>query len=119
MPRPKKNRWIQCHPNVTYYKPQGIPLRTLEQVFIGVDEFEAIRLADMEGLSQEEAAKKMNISRATFGRVVAEGHKKIATALVKGNAIRIEGGEVEIRPPQPPYGYRKGQHRHGRGGHNI
>jgi predicted DNA-binding protein (UPF0251 family) len=114
MPRPKKNRWISCHPGITYYKPQGIPLRTLEQVFIGVDEFEAIRLADMEGLSQEDAADKMNISRPTFGRIVAEGRKKIAIALVEGKAIRIEGGEVELRPPLPPFG--KGKKRFRRGG---
>ena len=115
MPRPHKSRWIQCQPGVTYYKPRGIPLRELDEVSIGVDEFEAMRLADLEGLSQEEAALRMNISRATFGRVVASGRKKIASALVTGKAIRIEGGNVEIVPPGPLFGHKRGPHGRGKG----
>ena len=61
-----------------------------------VDEFEAIRLADFEGLYQDQAAGKMNISRQTFGRVIDSGHKKVAEVLVKGKALRIEGGEIEM-----------------------
>ena len=115
MPRPKKSRWINDHPNVTYFKPQGIPMRFLNHVELGVDEFEAIRLADLEGLSQEEAAPKMNVSRATFGRIVTQARSKIADALVNGKAIRIEGGEVSLRPPGSPFG-RGGPHGRGRGG---
>ena len=109
MPRPKKCRWINDHPGVTYFKPQGIPMRLLEQVELGVDEFESIRLSDFEGLSQEEAAPHMNVSRATFGRIVTQARNKIADAMVNGKAIRIEGGEVSIRPPGSPFG-RKGPH---------
>lgn len=101
MPRPKKSRWVAVSPDISFFKPQGIPLRILQQVELGVDELEALRLADWEGLGQEEAARRMNISRATFGRVVAQGRKKVADALVHGKAIHIEGGNIEFRPPGP------------------
>jgi predicted DNA-binding protein (UPF0251 family) len=66
----------------------------LDEVMLGVDEFEAIRLADLEGLYQEVAAERMGVSRQTFGRIVAAGRAKVAEALVKGKALRIEGGVV-------------------------
>ncbi len=116
MPRPKKSRWISCHPGVTFFKPQGVPLRILDQVCLEMDELEAIRLADLESLSHEESAVKMNVSRATFGRIVAQGRYKIASALVHGKAIQVQGGEVELRPPGPPFGRGHGRHRKGRGG---
>lgn len=115
MPRPHKYRWISTQPGITYYKPQGIPLRMLDEVYLGIDELEAMRLADMEDLSHEDAAVRMNISRPTFGRVVASGRKKVATALVEGKAIRIEGGSVELRPHMPPFRFHGGPHRHGKG----
>jgi predicted DNA-binding protein (UPF0251 family) len=115
MPRPKKCRWISDHPGVSFFKPQGTPLRMLDQIYLGVDELEAMRLADLEGLNQKEAAQQMNVSRATFGRIVAQGRKKVADALVHGNAIRIEGGEVELRPPMPPFGWHRVPYRHGKG----
>lgn len=114
MPRPKKCRWISSQPGVTFFKPQGIPLRVLDHASVGMDELEAIRLADLESLSQEEGAKEMNVSRATFGRIVAQGRKNIADALIHGKAIRIEGGIVELRPPVHHFGGRRGPH--GRGG---
>ena len=117
MPRPKKCRWISSRPGVTFFKPQGIPLRMLNQVHLGMDELEAIRLADLESLSHEQAAQRMNVSRATFGRIVAHGRKKVADALIHGKAFRIdEGGEVELRPQIPPFGKGRGPHRHGKRG---
>jgi predicted DNA-binding protein (UPF0251 family) len=68
----------------------------LEEIILTVDEFEAIRLADLEGLYQEQAAEKMNISRPTFGRIIESAHKKVAEALVRGRALKIEGGEFEM-----------------------
>ncbi|MFH2095103.1 MAG: DUF134 domain-containing protein [Bacteroidota bacterium] len=97
MPRGKCLRHINEKPGVTYYKPAGIPLRELLEVNIGLDEFEAIRLSDSEGLYQEDAAKHMNVSRATFGRILDEAHRKIADALINGKAIRIEGGNVQLK----------------------
>ncbi len=68
----------------------------LEEVILTVDEFEAIRLADLESLYQEQAAEKMDVSRQTFGRIIESAHKKVAEALVKGKALKIEGGEIEM-----------------------
>jgi len=81
---------------VTYFKPAGIPLRALEEVCLSVEEAEAIRLKELEGLEQEQGAEKMNISRSTFQRVLASGRQKMADALLNGKAIRIEGGNFEM-----------------------
>lgn len=96
MPRPRNCRRVEILPNVNYFKPRGIPLSALQEVTLTVDEFEAIRLADLEGLYQEQAAQKMNVSRQTFGRIVESAHQKIADALIRGKALRIEGGEFEM-----------------------
>jgi len=96
MPRPLKCRRIAALPYVTYYKPAGIPLRDLEEVRLAVEEAEAIRLKDIEGLEGEQGAEKMNISRATFQRVLASGRLKVADAILNGKAIRIEGGSFEL-----------------------
>jgi predicted DNA-binding protein (UPF0251 family) len=83
-------------PQITYYKPRGIPLAILQCVELTVDELEAIRLADFERLYQEEAAQRMNVSRQTFGRVLDAAHAKVADALVHGKALSIRGGPIEI-----------------------
>lgn len=93
MPRPKKKRNIICDPDVSYFKPRGVPLRQLREVSLTVDEYEALRLADLLGLSHEAAGKHMGVSRATFGRIVQKARRSVADALVNGMAIRIEGGE--------------------------
>jgi len=90
MPRKKCKRHIDSQPGVSYYKPLGIPLRFLDEVSLQLDEFESVRLADLEGLYQEDAAEKMKVSRQTFGRILKEARKKIAEALIHGKAIRIE-----------------------------
>lgn len=89
MPRTKCRRHIENQPNVTYYKPAGIPLRELSEITIELDELEAIRLADLDGLYQTKAAEQMKISRQTFGRIITSAHQKIAEALIKGKAIKI------------------------------
>ena len=96
MARPRNCRRVGSMPGSNYYKPRGIPLSMLEEVILSVDEFEAIRLADLEGLYQEEAAERMNVSRQTFGRIVEMARRKVAEALVEGKALKIEGGEVEM-----------------------
>ncbi len=96
MVRPKLCRKVKFNPEVTYFKPQGIPLRQLEEVVLNVDEFEAIRLKDLEGLEQEDAAVKMKISRPTFQRLLVSGRKKVAQAIINGKAIKIEGGNYKI-----------------------
>lgn len=89
MPRPKKNRKIKCNPNCYYFKPRGIPLFQLHEVVLELDEIEAIKLADLNEMFQEEAAIKMKISRATFGRIILKAHNKIADAILNGKAIKI------------------------------
>lgn len=100
MPRPLKCRRVAFLPSVTYFKPAGIPLRALDEIKLSIEEAEAIRLKDLEGLEQEEGAQKMNISRPTFQRVLASGRHKIADALLNGKAIKIEGGSFEMASRQ-------------------
>ena len=94
--RPKKIRWVKCEPGEKCFRPQCKPLSKLEGVFLTLDEFEAVRLADFEGLKQEEAAKRLKISRPTFSRIIAFAHNKIADAFVNIKAIKIEGGCCKI-----------------------
>ena len=92
MARPKRCRRIGSTPGSSYFKPRGIPLSALEEVVLSFDEFEAVRLADLEGLYQDKAAEKMGISRQTFGRIIEAAHHTVAEALVQGKALKIEGG---------------------------
>lgn len=96
MTRPKKIRNIYSEPNITYFKPHGVPLSQLREVILTIDELEAIRLKNYNGLDQIECAKIMEISQSTFQRALISANKKIAEALIDGKAIRIEGGSVKI-----------------------
>ena len=96
MPRPVKWRRVAFLPQVNYFKPAGIPLRALEEISLSVEEAEAIRLKDIEGLEQEKCADRMHISRPTFQRVLSAARQKIADALLNGKAIRIEGGNFAM-----------------------
>ena len=97
MPRPRKFRQIAGEPVERFYKPQGVRMRELKHLILKHDQLEALRLADMEQLDQESAALKMNISRSTFSRLVNEARNIVAEALVKGWALKIEGGDFEVR----------------------
>ena len=96
MPRPKKCRRVEFIPDTTYFKPAGIPPRVLKEVVVSFEEAEAVRLKDLEGLEQGEAARRMGISRATFQRVLASSRQKTTTALLHGQAIKIEGGDFDM-----------------------
>lgn len=100
MPRPFCCRRIAGSPAAPIFKPIGIPVRELEEVVMTLDEFEAMRLADLDGLYQERAAERMNVSRPTFSRIIDVAHRKMADALVHGKALRIEGGPVQIEGRQ-------------------
>jgi len=89
-------RKISFIPSITYFKPEGIPVATLNEANLLVEEAEAIRLKDLEGLEQEECAQKMNISRTTFSRILNSARHKIADSLLNGKAIRIAGGNFEM-----------------------
>jgi predicted DNA-binding protein (UPF0251 family) len=94
MSRPHKCRRIGFAPTVKVFKPQGIPSRSLEVVELRLDELEALRLADLTGKYHGEAAERMGISRATFGRLLEEARRKVADALLHTKGLRFEGGEV-------------------------
>lgn len=98
MPRNKSCRKVNWQPGVVYFKPCGVPMRELQDEVLGWDEVEAIRLVDMEGLYQDEAAQRMGVSRQTIGRILKEARRKTAAALVSGKALRIEFkvDEVEV-----------------------
>lgn len=96
MPRPCKLRKIGCNPQVISFRPCGEPAETIENIALTLDELEAIRLADYEGLYQEQAAQKMQISRQTFGNIIASAHSKIADFLINTKQLSIGGGTVEI-----------------------
>ena len=96
MSRPVKCRHVQCNPEAVYFKPRAVPLCDLEELVLTYDELEALRLADLEGLYQEDAAARMQISRQTFGNIVKTARRKVADALVNGKAIRIEGGVCSV-----------------------
>jgi uncharacterized protein len=98
MARPTKCRRVDFFPGVTYFKPAGIPLKLLEEVCITVEELEAVRLKELEGLEQEQGAERMNVSRPTFQRILSSARQKLADALLNGKAVRIEGGNFQLSP---------------------
>ncbi|MHC4560604.1 MAG: DUF134 domain-containing protein [Planctomycetota bacterium] len=96
MARPVKCRTVCCNPRSDYFKPHGVPVRRLEEVSLTMDELEAVRLADLEGMYQEDAASRMNISRQTFGNIINSAHNKIADALLNAKSLRIKGGKCTL-----------------------
>jgi len=89
-------RRVDFIPRVTYFKPTGVPVAQLQEVRLSVEEAEAIRLKDREGLGQDQCAQRMSISRTTFHRILVLARQKIADALLNGRAIRIAGGNFEM-----------------------
>ena len=91
MSRPCKCRFISGEPETRYFKPRGIPCSSLKEVILTLDELEALKLADLNCEYQEKAAKKMNVSRQTFGIIIEKARKKLADAIVNGKALKIKG----------------------------
>ncbi len=112
MPRPYNMRWIGCRPAATLFKPAGMPAAALRVTSVALDELEALRLVDAEGLDQAAAAERMRVSRATVGRILQAARAKVARALVEGYALAIESGEAPIAwrgGPPPGAGRRRGR----------
>ncbi|HHT43530.1 MAG TPA: DUF134 domain-containing protein [Firmicutes bacterium] len=99
MPRPRKGRRVCCLPQNTVFGPLHTPPHG-DEVVMTVDEYEAIRLLDLEGLTQEEAAQRMDVARTTVQRIYAAARRKVAEALYEGSILRIEGGDYEFYPPE-------------------
>ncbi|MFH1801697.1 MAG: DUF134 domain-containing protein [archaeon] len=97
MPRPRICRRIRFRPDVIYFKPAGIRLADLEEVILTLEEYEAVRLVDLEQTEQIKAGKQMNISQPTLSRLLKSARKKISDAIVKGKAIKIEGGNYKFK----------------------
>ncbi len=106
MPRPRKMRFVQGSPVSSLFNPDPVPPWGSVEAVLSVEGLEAIRLSDLMGMDQESAAMMMNVSRQTFGRMLAEARAVIADALVNGKVLRIEGGTFEMPP--------RGRHRRGR-----
>jgi len=96
MVRPQKERRVAFNPEISYFKPRGIPMFDLEEVCLTVDQREAIRLSDLLGMSHEEAGRHMGVSRATFGRIIQRAREAVADALIHGKAINVEGGNYQL-----------------------
>ena len=100
MPRPQCCRRIAGRPIASVFHPVGIPACERIEIVLALDEFEAIRLADLEGLYQEQGAERMHVSRPTFGRILGAAHRKVAEALAHGKALKIEGGTIRVGQPR-------------------
>jgi len=99
--RPRKHRMVKVDPRISQFSPRGRPGRP-EEVELGIDEFEALRLADYQGLSQKEAAKSMHISQQTFSRILRRARNMIAKGITTGSAIRIQSEEHTVNfQPNP------------------
>jgi len=95
MPRPKKLRFVSGYPSIRTFAPQGMP--ATGEIFLSVVEFESIRLSDFEGLDQETAAKLMQVSRQTYGRILSRARSIIGEALITGKVLKVKGGTYEMR----------------------
>lgn len=112
MPRPKKTRFVSGYPTIASFIPQGVPITG--ELNLSLEELEAIRLSDFERLDQESAANLMQVSRQTYGRILANARGIVGEALVTGKAVKIEGGHYEMRG-----GGRGRCRRKGRGGRGF
>lgn len=115
MPRPRKCRLVANQPRADYFKPRGLPLSATQEVVLPVEGLEALRLADVEGLEQQEAAQRMDVSRPTFSRILAQARAAVSQALVHGWALRIEGGDYRLAD-EPRQGGGRGRRRRGKRG---
>ena len=101
VPRPTCCRRVAGPPRCGLFKPAGVSCKGLDQIVLTLDELEALRLADLQGLYQEQAAGQMSVSRQTFGRIIESAHRKIADVLVNGKTLKIEGGQVQVGDAKP------------------
>ena len=97
MPRKKMQRIVYRPPIFSEFKPVGIRKMSLASIVLSIDEFEAIRLADHQGLNHSEASSEMEISRSTFTRLIESARKKMAAFIIEGKQLFIDGGNIHFR----------------------
>jgi len=107
VPRPRKRRMLTREPKPAIYKPAGVPLNSLTLVRLLQEELEALRLADLEGLNQFDAAARMGISRSTFQRILTRARRQVSLALAEGHALSIDGGTFDVSLPPAQHGRRR------------
>jgi predicted DNA-binding protein (UPF0251 family) len=112
MARPMKRRKVCCLPESNRFGPLDSPADAENHVVMAIDEYETIRLIDLEGFTQEECATQMNVARSTVQGIYVEARKKLAESLVNGKILLIEGGEYRLCDGN---GCGRGCHRHRRG----
>ena len=95
MPRPRKPRCCKRFEGDRVFKPRSIPMTQLETLHLGLDELEAMRLCDLQGLDQEPAGVRMGVSRGTVQRLLQSGRAKVVQALVDSRALVIEKGDSD------------------------
>jgi predicted DNA-binding protein (UPF0251 family)/predicted Fe-Mo cluster-binding NifX family protein len=94
--RPRKCRRVNAPPDVSYFKPRGVAMSDLNEIVLSVEGYEALRLADLQGLKHEDAAVRMQVSRQTFGRILFQARQTVAKALTNGWALCIRGGDYNL-----------------------
>lgn len=109
MTRPLKCRKVTAKPRAYYFKPRAVPLCELQETALFLDEFQALKYAELDGKDQAAAAAAMGISRQTFGNILASARRKLADAVVNGKALKIEGGPDNMNR-QPLKGVTDGAH---------
>ncbi|HHV26146.1 DUF134 domain-containing protein [Anaerosalibacter bizertensis] len=118
MPRPRKRRRVCSLPNFKVFGPLNGTINQDDFILLTVDEYEVIRLIDLEGLEQEQCAERMDVARSTVQRMYSNAKKKIADSLINGKILKIEGGDYVLcdanhKKCSPCFG---GRHRHRRNG---
>jgi len=119
MPRPKRKRKIFSLPLAEGFKPFGIPFNEAEAIELLIEEYEALKLSDYQNLTQEEAAKKMNVSRPTFTRIYEKARRTVAEALVEGKILVIKGGHIDLDDEYTNHRKEKVKYEIGKGGFCI
>ncbi|HOJ09204.1 MAG TPA: DUF134 domain-containing protein [Clostridiales bacterium] len=115
MARPRKWRKVCCLPKSNLFGPLNAQIVSADTVLMTVEEYETIRLIDLEGLMQEECAERMGVARTTVQRIYYDARKKLAQSLVSGSVLKIEGGDYKLcdRSEQAYSCGRCRRHRHG------
>lgn len=96
MPRPRKGKKVCCLPEINLYGPLKLQRETNKCILMSVEEYETIRLIDLEKLTQEECGERMQVARTTIQKIYTDAREKVAESLVNGCILKIEGGDYQL-----------------------